>query len=151
MNTIVMKKYAILLFVFIGCFCSMSCFSQLRDSIAAVYRSQTIYEYGNHYMKDGRKLSYEQLASEFTTPSIQEMYRKSKRRLGVSRIFNVASLGVIIASIFTKTNVGGSVAFAASTGVLGITSIYFKTQSDKYVQRALWERNQMILLSSLPR
>ena len=77
------------------------------------------------------------------------MYKKSKRRLFVSRIFNVASLGLVIASVFTKTDINGSIKFAAGTGILGLGGIYYQTQSSKYVERAIWERNKEVLFNTL--
>jgi hypothetical protein len=100
-------------------------------------------------MKGNERLTFQDLGNEFTTPGTRDMYHKSKRLLFVSRIFNLASLAVIITSVFTKTNVGGSIGFAAGTGALGLTGINFQTESSKYSDRAIWERNRDILSGSI--
>ena len=142
-----MKYFRILLSVIL--FISAPAFSQSRDSILHAYNSETIYRFGNKYMKDSQRLSFDDLRREFTTPRTQDMYQKSKRCLTTSRIFNVASIALIITSVFTKTNVGGSIAFAAGTGALGLTGIYFQTESSKYIDRANWERNRDIISGML--
>jgi hypothetical protein len=142
-----MKYFKFLYVIFL--FSSLGTFSQSKDSILRIYNNETIYRFGNKYMKGNEHLSFQDLGSEFTTPRTQDLYHKSKRLLSVSRIFNLASVTVIIASVFTKTNVGGSVAFAAGTGALGLTGIYFQTESSKYSERAIWERNRDIVSGSI--
>ena len=139
-----MKNYNIVLCILCFFICSNG-FSQSRDTLIQLYNSQTIYHYGNKYIKGNQKLSYQDLRLEFTAPETREMYKKSKRRLIISRAFNVASLAVIITSVFTKTNVAGSLEFAAGTGILGLAGIYYQTQSSKFVERALWEKNKEVL------
>ena len=112
-----------------------------------VYNNKTIYRFGNKYIKGGEKLTYKDLRLEFSTPSTRAMYIKSKRRLLTGRIFNVASVGLVIASVVTKTNIKGSAEFAAGTGILGLTGIYYQTQSSKYLERAIWERNKEVLFN----
>lgn len=139
-----MKNYNIA-FCILCFFISTNAFSQSRDSLVQLYNTQTIYHYGNKFVKGSQKLSYQDLRLEFTTPETREMYKKSKSRLIISRAFNVTSLAVIIASVFTKTNVAGSLEFAASTGILGLAGIYYQTQSSKFVERAIWEKNKEVL------
>ena len=139
-----MKNYTVALCIF-SFFICLNGFPQSRDSLLKVYNNQTIYRYGNKYIKGNEKLSYQDLSAQFNTPATREMYKKSKNKLVVGRVFNIASVAVIIVSVFTKTNVGGSIAFAAGTGVLGLTGIYYQTESSKYLERALWERNRDII------
>ena len=120
-----------------------------RTRLLKVYNNQTIYRFGNKYIKGSEKLTYRDLRLEFNTPSTQEMYKKSKRRLFVSRIFNVASLGLVIASVVTKTDINGSIKFAVGTGILGLGGIYYQTQSSKYLERAIWERNKEVLFNTV--
>lgn len=124
-------------------------FSQSKDSILRVYNNESIYRMGNKFMKGNERLTFQELDKEFTTPRTQELYHKSKRLLFVSRIFNVASLGLIITSILTRTNITGSIEFAAGTGALGLGGIYFQTESSKYSERAIWERNRDILSGTI--
>jgi hypothetical protein len=142
-----MKYFRILLAVIL--FHSIPVLSQSRDSILRAYDSETIYRFGNKYTKGNERLSFNDLGKEFTTSRTQSMYQKSKRRLTISRIFNVASIALIITSVFTKTNVSGSIGFAAGTGALGLTGLYFQTESSQYIDRAMWERNRDILSGML--
>ncbi len=143
----IIKSVAVM-YVFLVLFNSKS-FSQSQDSLLKIYNSQTIYRFGNKFIKGGENLTYRDLRLEFNSPSTQKLYNKSRRKLSVSRIFNVASLGVIIASIFTKTNVTGSIEFAVGTGILGLGSIYYQTESSKYLERAIWERNKEVLFNTI--
>ena len=77
------------------------------------------------------------------------MYKKSKNRLFISRIFNVASLGLIIASVVTKTDINGSIKFAVGTGIVGLGGLYYQAQSSKYLEKAIWERNKDVLFNSI--
>lgn len=143
-----MTKYFGVLFLLVV-FINLKSFSQSRDSLIKVYNHQTIYRFGNKYMKGSEKLTYRDLRLEFNTPSTQEMYKKSKRRLFISRIFNVASLGLLVASVVTKTDINGSIKFAVGTGILGLGGIYYQTQSSKYLERAIWERNKEALFNTV--
>lgn len=125
-------------------------FSQSKDSILHLYNSETIYRIGNKYMKGNQQLTFQDLNREFTTRRTKDMYHKSKKLLVISRIFNLASLGVIITSVFIKTNVAGSIEFAAGTGALGLSGIYFQSESSKYSERAIWDRNRDILTGTIP-
>lgn len=140
-------NYAIIV-VTLLLFASQS-FSQNHDSFLNLYNTQTIYSSGHRYTLGNERLTYEDLGKEFTTPRTQELYRISKKRLGISRIFSLASLAVIITSVFTKTNVAGSIEFAAGSGILGLASFSYQTQSTKFVNRAVWERNRDVLSGSI--
>src|SRR5450755_3226635 len=107
-----MKNYTAALCIF-SFFICVNSLPQSRDSLLKVYNSQTIYRYGNKYIKGNKKLSYQDLSAQFNSPATREMYKKSRNKSVVGRVFNVASLAVIIVSVFTKTNVGGSIAVAA--------------------------------------
>ena len=141
-----MKFVYVVLVVFV--FFSIPAHAQTKESFNRVYNTQTIYQFGNKYMKDNQPLTYQQLGAEFTTSRTQDMYRISRKKLFISRMFSVASLAAIITNIFVKTNTAGSIGFAVGTGLLGGGSLYFQTESSKYVQRALWERNSDVLNTS---
>lgn len=123
--------------------------AQNTEAFNKIYNTQTIYQSGNKYMKGNQRLTYHDLATEFTTPRTQDLYRKSRKKLVLSRVFNVASLGLIVAAILTKTTVSGSIKFAVGTGLTGLGSAYFLTESSKYVQQAIWERNRDVLDAGL--
>ena len=139
-----MKNYFKMPF-FIFVFMHSNLFAQSQDSLSKVYDTQTIYSYGNKFIKGNEKLTYRDIEVEFKTPSTKELYKKSKSRLFVSRLFTVASLGVTTASIFTKTNVLGSIQFALGTGILALVGIYYHTLSSKYLEKAIWKRNKEVL------
>ena len=141
-----MKFVYVVLVVFV--FFSIPVHAQTKESFNRVYNTQTIYQFGNKYMKDNQPLTYQQLGAEFTTSGTHDMYRISRKKLFISRMFSVASLAAIITNIFVKTNTAGSIGFAVGTGLLGGGSLYFQTESSKYVQRALWERNRDVLNTS---
>jgi hypothetical protein len=142
-----MIKYFVAVLV-LPLFIYSNAFSQFHDSLLAVYKSQTIYRYGYKFLKGREKLTYSDLRLEFSTRSTQEMYKKSKTKLFFSKIFNVASLGLIVASVVTKTTINGSIGFAAGTGLLGLCGIYYQTQSSKYLDAAIWERNKDALFKT---
>lgn len=142
-----MKKYFALLFVLIV-FINLKSFSQSLDSLIKVYNNETIYRFGNSYIKGNEKLTFSDLRLEFNSPSTREMYKKSKRRLLVKNIFTVATLGVIISTFIIKPDFKASVKFAIGSGLLGIGSLHFQTESSKYLDRAIWERNREILFNT---
>ena len=124
---------------------SSNLFAQSHDSLAKVYDSETIYRYGNNFIKGNERITYRNMELEFNTPSTKELYKKSKSRLFLSKLFTLASLGVTTTSIFTPTNTSGSIKFALGTGILALVGIYYHTQSSKYLDKAIWQRNREIL------
>ncbi len=66
----------------------------------------------------------------------------------ISRIFNVASLAVVVVSVLARTNTIGSIQFAAGTGLLALAGAYFQSKSAKYSEGAIWERNREILFNT---
>ncbi|SRR5258706_6313668 len=143
-----MKKYFSILFLLVT-FNSSNSFAQSRDSLLKIYNTQTIYRYGNEYIKGNEKLTYADLKLEFNSQSTQGMYKKSKSRLNISRVFKVASLGAVIASIFIKTNVSGAIQLAIGTGILTTAAVHYQTQSFKYLEKAIWERNNEVLFNNM--
>ena len=132
-------------FCFIFFLISSNLFAQSHDSLIKVYNSETIYRYGNNFIKGNEKLTYRSMELEFNSPSTKELYKKSKSRLFLSKLFTIASLGVTTTSIFTPTNTSGSIKFALGTGILALAGIYYHTQSSKFLDKAIWQRNREIL------
>ncbi|KAA9034654.1 hypothetical protein FW778_21835 [Ginsengibacter hankyongi] len=130
------KSFALLPVLFL--LFQLNACSQSKNSILRIYNNEAIYRFGNKYMNGNEHLSFQDQDKEFTTPGTRKLYHKSKRVLSESRIFNLASLGVFITSVFTKTNVTGPIEFAVGTGALGLGGIYFQTESSKYSERAIW-------------
>lgn len=139
-----MKIFSYLLLLIFLVIASSS-FAQSNDSLKKIYDEQTIYHFGNRFLKGTTVLTYQQLAGEFNTQRTLQLYQISKRKAGIGRIFNLGSVAVFIVSLFTKTNTLGSIGFAAGAGALSLTGYYFQTQSNLFVERALWEHNQQVL------
>ena len=138
--------YSFLLPVFL--FVSLAVCGQNRDSLLKIYNSQSIYRFGNKFIKGTTVLSYEQLQKEFTTPQTLSLYFISRKKASTGRIFNLGSFAVFVVSLFTKTNTLGSIGFIAGSGLLNLTGFYFQTESSMYVERALWEHNREVLFGS---
>ncbi len=117
-------------------------FAQNRDSLLNIYNTQTIYRFGNKYIKGNHVLTYDQLIGEFTSPRTISLYLVSKKKARIARVFSLGSFAVFVTSLFVKTNTLGSVGFVAGSGVLSLTGFYFQTQSSIYIEQALWERNR---------
>ncbi|MDQ6842744.1 MAG: hypothetical protein M3Z92_00125 [Bacteroidota bacterium] len=143
-----MKKY-FGLFLLVVFFINLKSFSQSRDSLVQAYKNNTIYRYGNKFILGNEKLNYNDLRLQFNSLITQNLYKKSKNRLVISRIFNVASLGLIITSVLTKTDVNGAIKFAVGTGILGLGGLSYQTQSSKFLEKAIWERNEEVLFNSI--
>ncbi len=122
--------------------------AQSRDSLWSIYNSQTISRSGARFMKGNEKLSYQDLKIEFNSPVTNELYHKSRNRSTISRLFNLASLGVIIISAFTPTNTAGNIEFIASTSLLGLGGLYYHNQSSWYLDKAIWIRNREVLFGT---
>jgi hypothetical protein len=130
-------------------FLTSHCFSQNRNSFLSAYNNQTIYRSGNKYTIGNERITYGDLEKEFTTARTRQLYRISKKRLGISRVFSLGSLAVVVTSIFFKKNVWGSVEFAAGSGILSLVALSYQTQSSRFVDRAIWERNRDVLSGSI--
>ena len=142
-----MKNYIKISF-FILVFININLLAISQDSLSKVYDSETIYRYGNKFMKGNERITDRNMELEFNTQSTKELYKKSKSRLFLSKLFTLASLGVTTTSIFTPTNTSGSIKFALGTGFLALFGIYFHTQSSKYLDKAIWQRNREILFNT---
>jgi hypothetical protein len=139
-----MRKVIILSILFFSCFPVYS-YSQNTDSLVTIYNSNTIHRFGNKFIKGNQILYFGDLVREFRTPATGMLYLKARRRLLVARIFNLASLGVVIYSLFHINSVRSSVEYAVVTGVTGYTGAYFQASSSKFLDQAIWERNRAII------
>jgi len=139
-----MRKLIILTIVFFFSFHICS-YSQNMDSLVTLYNSNTIHRFGNKFIKGNQMLYFGDLVREFRTPVTGMLYLKARRRLLVARIFNLASLGVVIYSLFHINSVRSSVEYMVVTGVLGYTGAYFQSSSSKFLDQAIWERNRAII------
>lgn len=139
-----MRKVIILSIVFFSCFRICS-YSQKMDSLVTIYNINTIHRLGNKFIKGNQMLYFGDLVREFRTPVTGMLYLKARRRLLVARIFNLASLGVVIYSLFHFNSVRSSVEYVVGTGVLGYAGAYFQSSSSKFLDQAIWERNRAII------
>lgn len=141
-----MKSCSILFFILV--FVNLKSNAQSRDSLLSIYNNQTIYRNGTKFMKGSEKLSFQDLKSVFYSGTTRELYHKSKTRLTLNRIFNLASLGLIIISAFTPTNTAGNIEFIAGTSILGLGGIYYHDQSSKYLDKAIWLKNREVIFGT---
>ena len=142
-----MKYFGVILFVLTGCL-SQRTFSQLSDSLFNKYNTQTVYRVGNRFMKGDERINYHDLLLQLTLPQTQAAYQKSENKFFISKLFNAASLAVVMASIFVKSNVGGSVAFAVGAGSCGLAGIAFQKQGNKLIDQAIWIQNRQALFDN---
>lgn len=136
-----------ILFVILA-FVNVKSSSQSHDSLLRIYNNQIIYRSGTKFMKGSEKLSFRDLKLNFNSGTTKDLYYKSKSRLALSRLFNVASLGLAVVSVFTSTNTAGSIKFAVGTFALGVAGIYYHDRSSSYLDRAIWLKNKVILFGT---
>ncbi len=115
-----------------------------------IYNMNTIHRLGFRFIKGDQTLYFHDLQREFSTPYTLGLYQKARRKLIVGRIFNLASLGVFVYSLFHINSVRNSIEYAVGTGVLGYAGSAFQASSNKYVDQALWERNRGVLFGNNP-
>src|SRR6476620_3218946 len=117
-------KFSIL-FQVLCLFCALNTHAQSRDSLLAVYNSQTIHSYGPAFVKGSNQLKFHGLKSEFRSPQIQDLYKKAKTNRVWSRVLTVTSLASLATSTILRFNdktKGGSLAFGAAGIVLNLGS-----------------------------
>lgn len=139
-------KYFIILFSILV-IVHLKSIGQFSESLLKTYNDQTLYHSGTMFMKGTQKLSYRDIRLEFNSTATKNLYQKSQNKLVLSRIFNIASLGLAIFSTLTKTNTAGAIELAVGTGVLGLGGIYFHNQSSKYLDKVIWLRNKEVLFN----
>lgn len=54
--------------------------AQIPDSLQSLYNNQSLYRYGNNFLKGSEKLTYRELKKEFSMSDIGlDAYRQSKK------------------------------------------------------------------------
>lgn len=126
--------------------------SQIRDSLLYKYNNQTIYRYGNNFMKGTERLSFQDLQNEFSFSEIASVsYDKAKRSRTTSRILSVASMLTGFASIAILADGGNrktASLLLAGQIALVIGGSRYKAQYSQFLDKALWQRNKDLLFTT---
>ncbi len=120
-----------------------------NDSLRIKYNNQTIYRYGNVYLKGVERISYQELAKEFSMSDLGlAAYEKSRKYKKTSTIFRYLSLasGLAAVGVAAQGNnrnlaygfLGGQILFSFGT-------LRFNGLSNQSLDRALWQRNKDLL------
>jgi hypothetical protein len=122
-----------------------NCYSQ-NDSLLQLYNNQTIYRFGDKYLKGNETLRFYDLKHEFKSSITAQLYTLSKRNLVTSKILSFASLAAILVSgTFINKNRDLSFGLLCGSIVLNIGNFHLRKLSQQYLDRALWQRNKEIL------
>jgi hypothetical protein len=138
-----MKK----LLTFICLFISSYTFSQ-SDTVLKKYDQQFLYRYGSSFMKGGNKISFADLRSEFTSPSLSfDLYKKSKKDKTLSTVLRLVSTAMVIGvfSAARNNNADAAYAFIGGQLVTGYASLALRNKSIKELDRAIQIRNREVL------
>lgn len=123
--------------------------AQSRDSLLAVYNSQTIHAQGRMFVKGNRQLTFRDLRSEFQSGVTKDLYKKAKGNLVLTQFLKVTATAAIITGILIrKDNKGGALALTIGGIALNLGSFHFRKQSTSLLERALWMRNRDVLFGT---
>lgn len=127
---------------------SLASYAQNKDTLKKLYINETIYRYGKNFMKGTERLRFADLGREFNFSSVGiTTYQQAKRNRNTSLVLKLLSTAAGVAAIsfaargnFNRTlfALGGQVALAIGGGV-------YQRQSDKLLDKALWQRNKDLL------
>jgi hypothetical protein len=117
-------------------------------TLKSIYEKEVIYFSGGKYVKNDVKYKVKNLASEFkpNTPAF-DMYLAHKADYHNGRFYAAAGLGLYIAGIIIsdKNKIGGY-GLLVSGPVATSFSLHFRLRADKKMRKAVWLRNQDVLL-----
>ena len=139
-----MKKALVFVCLLISC----HMFSQTNDTLLKKYDQQFLYRYGSSFMKGGNKISFADLRSEFTSPSLSfDLYKKSKKDKTISIVLRFVSTLGLIGVIKGARDNNRNLAYASMAGQLavGLTSQLFQNKSITELDRAIQIRNREVL------
>lgn len=138
-----------LFFVLLLIFCFRNSYSQNKDSLLQLYNGQTIYRFGDKFLKGNETISFQNLKYEFKSNITSQLYNLSKKNLVSGRILNYASAAATILSI-TFINKNRNLAFGLIYGsiALNIGSIHLRKLSQQFLDRAIWQRNKELLFGT---
>ena len=129
-------------------FCQQHGAAQPTDSLKYLYKNQTIYRFGSHFMKGIERLDFEDLEGEFYFSELGQIgYEKAKTYRTISKVFRYVSLlsSVAIAPFIGHNNKNGAYIFLGINIGLSAGSSLFSNLSGQSLDRALWQRNKDLL------
>lgn len=94
--------YSVIIMLSIALCVTMESHAQSRDSLLAIYNSQTIHTYGTSYIKGTKQLKLGDMKSEFTSPLTKYLYKKARGKLAVGNLLTVGSLGALVTSVIIR-------------------------------------------------
>lgn len=118
--------------------------AQSGDSLYKKYSTGLIYRMGGSIKKGGDKISFQELAKEFSMSDLgldQYMLAKRKRKIGT--IFSFISIASGIASIATiRSNRNLGFGFLGGQYMAMMVSMANRRASTQHLDRAIWIRNK---------
>lgn len=70
--------------------------AQTRDSLLRVYNTETIHSFGRFYVKESKQLKFRDLKPEFPSGITRDLYKQSKGKLILTRLFTFTSVAALI-------------------------------------------------------
>jgi hypothetical protein len=143
-----MKLTISLLITILICFKS---FCQRNDSLSRLYVNETIYRYGNDFMKGTSKLKFNDLSKEFSvSPVGYDSYLIAKRQRKTSQVFRVISFLSSVAVVsFLADNRKNPTYIAFGIQIFsGIAGVRYHNLSNQQLDKAIWQRNKDLLFSN---
>ncbi len=140
----IFRKSILLLFIFFSIFG----FAQSKDSLLRLYNTQTIYRYGNAFKKGNERINFSNLKREFSFSELgMADYQMARKYKLLSLLTNIAASGCSYAAVLSLANSNWKAGymFFGSTLILGFGSGYYRNQSARHLDRALWQRNKDLL------
>jgi hypothetical protein len=142
-----MKKNLFLVWLMVT---TINAFAQKSDSLKHIYNNQTIYRYGNSFMKGSDRIRFGELRNEFSmSPIGSESFRLAKKYKSTSAILRLLSIVTGIATIsFIASNNGNSNKIYIGLGsqiALGLAASHYQLLFNQQTDKALWQRNKDIL------
>lgn len=136
------KKIILLLFVLKSGLISAQ--ESPNDSLFKKYNSGFIYRYGSSIMKGGDKISFQELAKEFSMSDLGlDQYNIAKKKNTISRIFSFVSLAAGIASVSViRSNRNLAFAFLGGQYVSLLAAGSYRHSSQQHLDRAIYIRNK---------
>lgn len=137
-----MKKSLFLLLSLV--FFTQFSFSQSNDSIYYKYNNGILYRMGGAIKKGGDKISFQELAKEFSMSDLGlDQYMLAKRKKTIGTIFMFTSLASGIASIASiRSNRNLAYGFLGGQYVTMMVSMANRRASMEHLDRAIWQRNK---------
>jgi hypothetical protein len=123
--------------------------AQKKDSLLIRYQNQTIYRYGNWFIKGNEKLDFRDLRNEFQGSELGMIgYEKAKKYRSTSMVMRIgATLSSLVVLAIISNNGSRSTSYVLIGGqfVLGFGSIRYNSLAAQSLDRAIWHRNKDLL------